>query len=503
MIEEDIVKNNIFSFATSELSQDAFICWCLNWINAKPEAPLRQLGIDLLKRLLPTRADEIQNIHRVIIMQQLLNIDILVLIPELKVALIIEDKTVSGAHDNQIYRYKYLLSESMGHSNESHGEIVPNNQKYDVVKAYSYLPDRTSAEKSKKEKKIQRDKNSCWGACQSLRWELSRIGESEDVSDYDIHVAYFKTNWFSDDDWYTVLDLDAKTDTYIDGPDFLNLLMKFHNCQNYVLSSFVHYLAEQICWNHRASEFWHSYDDINHHKRFNLQDSYISQRAFFQSVFNQPNVGGVCRERTTLPYETITFPWLYNRIDDSTKTRVIQHGSSFGTPWSLMQFWSRKLDRETETDYSGFNGYPESKLSVKPYMFWRIDRDKYGPVLVLRYYTWWEKGAGDNGENTTAAYKTRVFNYIVNHVLESESIKQVVDELNCAYKIDYAGNAIYNVGRLYKQYENNVFLIRLRPILETWTEPGRKEFFKETMRKLNDALTNVLENIDWKSIRLI
>lgn len=25
--------NNLFSFATSELSQDAFICWCLNWIN--------------------------------------------------------------------------------------------------------------------------------------------------------------------------------------------------------------------------------------------------------------------------------------------------------------------------------------------------------------------------------------------------------------------------------------------------------------------------------------
>lgn len=25
--------NNIFSFATGELSQDAFICWCLNWIN--------------------------------------------------------------------------------------------------------------------------------------------------------------------------------------------------------------------------------------------------------------------------------------------------------------------------------------------------------------------------------------------------------------------------------------------------------------------------------------
>lgn len=33
MIDERVVENNIFSFATNELSQDAFICWCLNWIN--------------------------------------------------------------------------------------------------------------------------------------------------------------------------------------------------------------------------------------------------------------------------------------------------------------------------------------------------------------------------------------------------------------------------------------------------------------------------------------
>ena len=26
-------RNNIFDFATSELSQDAFICWLCNWVN--------------------------------------------------------------------------------------------------------------------------------------------------------------------------------------------------------------------------------------------------------------------------------------------------------------------------------------------------------------------------------------------------------------------------------------------------------------------------------------
>ena len=30
-------KNNIFKFATKELSQDAFICWLINWINFKQD----------------------------------------------------------------------------------------------------------------------------------------------------------------------------------------------------------------------------------------------------------------------------------------------------------------------------------------------------------------------------------------------------------------------------------------------------------------------------------
>ena len=27
------MENNIFKFATKELSQDAFLCWLINWIN--------------------------------------------------------------------------------------------------------------------------------------------------------------------------------------------------------------------------------------------------------------------------------------------------------------------------------------------------------------------------------------------------------------------------------------------------------------------------------------
>ena len=41
--------NNIFNFATSELSQDAFIAWALNWINEDKSLPLYEMAADLLK----------------------------------------------------------------------------------------------------------------------------------------------------------------------------------------------------------------------------------------------------------------------------------------------------------------------------------------------------------------------------------------------------------------------------------------------------------------------
>jgi hypothetical protein len=35
MMQDNKLQPNIFSFATSELSQDAFLCWFLSWANKK------------------------------------------------------------------------------------------------------------------------------------------------------------------------------------------------------------------------------------------------------------------------------------------------------------------------------------------------------------------------------------------------------------------------------------------------------------------------------------
>ena len=44
-------ENKLFKFATKELSQDAFICWCINWINYK-DHKLYDLGKDMLNEII-------------------------------------------------------------------------------------------------------------------------------------------------------------------------------------------------------------------------------------------------------------------------------------------------------------------------------------------------------------------------------------------------------------------------------------------------------------------
>ena len=98
------MKNNLFSFATSELSQDAFICWCLNWINY-PNEELYPMAKDIFSNLLEEKDLENEKIE---ILRQYKKIDVLVILKNSKKAYIIEDKT-NTFESNQITRYKEEL----------------------------------------------------------------------------------------------------------------------------------------------------------------------------------------------------------------------------------------------------------------------------------------------------------------------------------------------------------------------------------------------------------
>ena len=101
--------NNLFQFATKELSQDAFICWCLNWIHY-PDSKLYPMAIDLFKLL---GQNDVDCNQKITIKKQVKKIDILVLFHDRRRVLVIEDKTYTSEHNDQLKRYKKIIEEEL------------------------------------------------------------------------------------------------------------------------------------------------------------------------------------------------------------------------------------------------------------------------------------------------------------------------------------------------------------------------------------------------------
>src|SRR5699024_7857548 len=103
-------RPNLFKFATGELSQDAFICWSLAWGIQRENTQMRKYGISLLNAMLKTHQYDVLDLERITIVDvrtQVNSIDVLVKfnIDEQEFELIIEDKTNTTMHSNQIKRY--------------------------------------------------------------------------------------------------------------------------------------------------------------------------------------------------------------------------------------------------------------------------------------------------------------------------------------------------------------------------------------------------------------
>ena len=100
----DIVPN-IFSFATSELSQDAMFAWLMQWSDASykdKDKDMYSVANSFMKMLL---SDENYEINTIKVDRQWQNIDLWAEIND-DAFLIIEDKTNTSIHDNQLERYK-------------------------------------------------------------------------------------------------------------------------------------------------------------------------------------------------------------------------------------------------------------------------------------------------------------------------------------------------------------------------------------------------------------
>ncbi|MCZ2344400.1 MAG: PD-(D/E)XK nuclease family protein [Bacteroidales bacterium] len=103
---------NLFDFATSELSQDAFICWLASWANPAlkvKDGALHATATAFLDRLLEVgRVPKWAEYHTIEIHRQWKDIDVLIVLNG-DTAIIIEDKTDTKDHSGQLRRYQQAV----------------------------------------------------------------------------------------------------------------------------------------------------------------------------------------------------------------------------------------------------------------------------------------------------------------------------------------------------------------------------------------------------------
>ena len=110
MTDKNLTEPNIFEFATKELSQDAFLCWLISWADEKykeTNEELHNFAIKFINKLVG-RNDLVFNK----VEKQVLNIDILLTLKNKTgedFIVIIEDKTTTYDHVEQLKRYKEII----------------------------------------------------------------------------------------------------------------------------------------------------------------------------------------------------------------------------------------------------------------------------------------------------------------------------------------------------------------------------------------------------------
>ena len=107
---------NLFNYATSELSQDAFILWLLQWANPEClayDVELHETAQGFVRLLLHNKGLQIRSIY---CKKQENHIDVFAIIND-EYALIIEDKTNTSEHSHQLERYSEWVKKEKRYEN--------------------------------------------------------------------------------------------------------------------------------------------------------------------------------------------------------------------------------------------------------------------------------------------------------------------------------------------------------------------------------------------------
>lgn len=161
-------RPNLFEYATSELSQDAFLCWLLKWADPacrEFSEALHLAGIDLIRLLSAGKRGISKRINTLRVEKQVENIDVLCVLNEhedTKAAILIEDKKGTQEHSNQLQRYKELLSKGFPEGRIIAAYVQTDDQSdYSNVRRHGYTvvsrPDLLEAFEDRKEARSESD----------------------------------------------------------------------------------------------------------------------------------------------------------------------------------------------------------------------------------------------------------------------------------------------------------------------------------------------------------
>ena len=332
------VKHNLFAFATSELSQDAFFCWALDCLNRDEDSPLYGLGRSFWALLSGRKNDALPKIKGVVIRRQFKHVDVLALVVYSNRtidALVIEDKVNTSEHDDQIQTYLTELGNLLGSLSKEDG----------------------------RNKDIEED--------------LKKFVRSEytlKACRFNCFVAYVKTGFFSDADWDTVkrerkLSEEAIPALAMSTEDLVKVVDTYvHDSE--IVSMYSTYLHEEFL--DKANLYERALMDGADLKTL-LKTTEVVPYYFLRILFDGETALGISHRM----WESRT------RGDGS---RVINSSHNIGgRRWSHIKFWRRPLEWGDETH---------------PYLFWRIDTDGNGMYLALRYYDESGRDNGLNREET-------------------------------------------------------------------------------------------------------
>ena len=103
---------SLFSYATKELSQDAFFCWLLEWSSEKyKNTDLYSISKNFIKSII---GDDI-TINKIVIKRQYKFIDFYIIIND-NVIISFEDKVKSKFHGDQLQKYKVIMEKKYPNS---------------------------------------------------------------------------------------------------------------------------------------------------------------------------------------------------------------------------------------------------------------------------------------------------------------------------------------------------------------------------------------------------